>query len=247
MSDIAIKITNLSKTFFVHENPHYSLKGLFSSFFRQGRTKQFKVLDDINLEINKGDFVGIIGRNGTGKSTLLKLIAGIYASDRGGKIKVNGHLVPFLELGVGFNPELTGRENIYLNGTILGMTKKFLDRKYQDIVDFAELHDFMEMPVKNYSSGMMVRLAFSIAIQADAEIYILDEILAVGDAAFQQKSAGIIRQFIKEGKTVLFVSHSGQTIVNYCNRVIWINEGKVAFDGDPQTGVDKYTTSIQNT
>jgi ABC-type polysaccharide/polyol phosphate transport system ATPase subunit len=240
MSDVAIEIKNLSKTFYIAEDRKYSLKSLFASFFKQGKTRAFHALEDINLEIYKGEFVGIVGRNGSGKSTLLKLIAGIYSPDRGGKIKVHGRLVPFLELGVGFNPELTGKENIYLNGTILGMSKKYLDEKYDEIVKFAELEEFMEVPVKNYSSGMMVRLAFSIAVQTDADIYILDEILAVGDENFQRKSLSVINRMKREGKTILFVSHSMESIEKFCDRAVLLFDAHVAKVGKPVQVVDEY-------
>lgn len=239
-----IKVKNLNKTFRVHSDRKQTARELFASLFNQGRIDNFNALSDINFEINKGEFVGIIGRNGSGKSTLLKIVAGIYEGDKKSEVKVTGRIVPFLELGVGFNEELTGRENIFLNGTILGMTRSYLERKYKDIVEFSELEKFIDEPVKNYSSGMLVRLAFSIAIQADADIFILDEILAVGDALFQQKSADIIREFIREGKTVLFVSHSMDTIRHYCDRVIWIDKGTVRYDGDKDEGIRQYENHI---
>jgi ABC-type polysaccharide/polyol phosphate transport system ATPase subunit len=239
-----INVKKLNKTFRVHSDRKQTARELFVSLFSQGRIENFNALTDINFEIDKGEFVGIIGRNGSGKSTLLKIVAGIYAGDKGSEVNVRGKIIPFLELGVGFNEELTGKENIFLNGTILGMTRSYLERKYNDIVEFSELEQFIDEPVKNYSSGMLVRLAFSIAIQADADIFILDEILAVGDALFQQKSADIIREFIREGKTVLFVSHSMDTIRHYCDRVIWIDKGKVRYDGDKDEGIRQYENHI---
>lgn len=232
-NEIAIRITNVNKTFMLYEDQKFTLRSLFSSFFRQGKLKKFQPLKDINLEIGKGEFVGIMGKNGSGKSTLLKIIAGIFAPDKGGKVDYLGKLVPFLELGVGFNHDLSGRENIFLNGTILGMSRKFLESKFDEIVDFAEIRDFIDTPVKNYSSGMIVRLAFSIAIQADADIYILDEILSVGDAGFQRKSLAMINEFKKQGKTILFVSHNTGAIAEFCNRAILINESHIIADGDP--------------
>jgi len=248
--DIAISLKNVSKTFKIREDAKFTLRSLFASFFNQGKTRRFKALNNINLDIKKGEFVGIIGKNGSGKSTLLKIIAGIYDADKGSSIKVNGKLVPFLELGVGFNLELSGKENVYLNGTILGMTKKFLDQKYEEIVQFAELWDFMEMPVKNYSSGMIVRLAFSIAIQADAEIYILDEILSVGDTGFQKKSLQTIKNMKIRGKTILFVSHSTGAVKEMCDRAILINEHVIQAEGNPEKVTliyDKLFLSNQNT
>lgn len=232
-NEIAIRIQNVNKTFMIHEDQKTSLRSLFSSFFRQGKLRKFVPLKNINLEIYKGEFLGIMGKNGSGKSTLLKIIAGIYSPDKGGKVDYLGRLVPFLELGVGFNHDLSGRENIFLNGTILGMSRKFLESKFDEIVDFAEIRDFIDTPVKNYSSGMIVRLAFSIAIQADADIYILDEILSVGDAGFQRKSLAMINEFKKQGKTILFVSHNTGAIAEFCNRAILINDSEIIADGDP--------------
>ena len=241
-----IEIKNLNKTFKKHSNIKHTLRSLFTSFFNQGRVEKFHVLSDISFSVDSGDFFGIIGLNGSGKSTLLKLIANIYAPDKGSYLKVTGKVVPFLELGVGFNMELTGRENVYLNGTLLGMRKKYLDKIFDEIVDFADLHEFIDEPVKNYSSGMIVRLAFSIAIQADADIYILDEILAVGDGLFQQKSKDMIAKIIDAGKTVLFVSHDLGSIKNYCNKVAWIEKGKLKFVGDVETGTSLYYQDMVN-
>ncbi|RMD77364.1 ABC transporter ATP-binding protein [Candidatus Dojkabacteria bacterium] len=238
--EVAIKIRNLSKTFMIRENTKYTVKELVVSFFNQGRTKSYKVLDNINLDIYKGEFFGIIGGNGSGKSTLLKLIAGIYKPDDGSHIDYAGKLVPFLELGVGFNPDLTGRENIYLNGTILGMTLKFINTKIKDIIEFAEIGQYIDMPVKNYSSGMMVRLAFSIAIQSKADIYLLDEILSVGDARFQQKSIKIIYEFKRQGKTIVFVNHSMDAIRRLCDRVMLLKKGEYVV-GKPDKIIKMYT------
>lgn len=236
----AITVENLSKTFNIPEDRKTTLKSLVASMFNQGRSRRFKALDDINLDIEKGDFVGIVGRNGSGKSTLLKLIAGIYTPDKGGKVRIHGRLVPFLELGVGFNPDLSGRENIFLNGTILGMTHEYLETKFDEIVNFAELGEFIDLPVKNYSSGMMVKLAFSIAIQVDADIYILDEILSVGDEAFQGKSISVIQRLKKQGKTIVYVSHNMDSILRYCNKAVLIHEHKIHEQGSPAMVIDTY-------
>ncbi len=238
--DIAIELKNVTKTFYIPENRKATVKSFVVSFLRQGNTKRFIAVNDVSVDIKKGEFIGFIGRNGSGKSTLLKLIAGIYFPDKGSRIKLNGSLVPFLELGVGFNPEISGRENVFLNGTILGMTEEYLKSRYDEIVRFAELEDFMEMPVKNYSSGMMVRLAFSIAIQTDADIYILDEILAVGDAAFQQKCIRVIQDIKKRGKTIIYVSHSMNDIKQYCDRVLLLDQGKTICLGTPDKVIDEY-------
>lgn len=235
-----IKVENLSKSFLIAEDKKNSIRSLFTSRFNQGKSKTFYALKDINFSINSGEFVGIIGRNGSGKSTLLKIIAGIYTPDKGSKIEINGKIVPFLELGVGFNQELSGMENIYLNGTILGMSHDYIDSKLDEIIDFADLREFIYTQVKNYSSGMKVRLAFSIAIQSDADIYILDEVLAVGDTAFQNKSLGAINKLKKEGKTILYVSHSLGSIQQYCDRAILINQTKLIIDGTPNDVIDEY-------
>lgn len=240
MSQVAIKIENLSKTFYIKESKKETLKSLFTNFFNQGKTKEFKALNNINLEIYKGEFFGIIGHNGSGKSTLLKLIAGIFEPDYGGKIDYLGRLVPFLELGVGFNSELTGKENIFLNGTILGMSLRYLSKKYSEIVEFSEIGEFINMPVKNYSSGMMVRLAFAIAMQSKADIFLLDEVMSVGDAKFQKKSQKVIDQMKSDGKTIVHVSHSMGAIKKYCDRVLVLNQGEMYFLGNPEEAIKAY-------
>ena len=194
-----IQVKNLSKSFVIPHQRHDSLVEYLSHpkrIFKPSGEK-FTVLKDIDLDVYPGDFLGIMGRNGSGKSTLLKILAGIY-SPTSGSVKVKGKMVPFLELGVGFNSELSGRENVFLNGIILGLSRSFLQKKYDEIVKFAELEKFMDMPLKNYSSGMQVRLAFSIAIMADADVYILDEVLAVGDIEFQKKCFNIFREYKKK-------------------------------------------------
>lgn len=239
-----IKVENLSKTFKKHSKKADTLRYLFTHFFNQGALKKFKALDNVNFEVESGDFVGIIGKNGSGKSTMLKIIAGIYDPDKGGKVTTKGSIVPFLELGVGFNMELSGRENIYLNGTLLGMTKKFLDEKFEAILDFSGLHEFIDEPVKNYSSGMVLKLAFSIAIQTEADIYILDEILSVGDGLFQQKSKDMIINMTERGKTILFVSHDLGSVSTFCNKVVYIEKGKMKYFGETQTGVNLYKQDL---
>jgi ABC-2 type transport system ATP-binding protein len=222
----AIQIKNVKKSFFLPHEKHDTFIEYATNpariFKRAG--EQYEVLKDIDLEIYPGEFVGIMGRNGSGKSTLLKIMAGIY-EPTSGKVKVNGSMVPFLELGVGFNPELTGRENVYLNGIILGMKKSMLEKKYEEIVEFAELERFMDMPLKNFSSGMQVRLAFSIAIMADADIYILDEVLAVGDVAFQEKCFDVFRKYKKNGKTVILVTHGPGSVKQFCDRAVFLKDG----------------------
>lgn len=240
----SLMLRNVNKNFHIAGDRKFTFRELVGAWLQQGKTELFPALKDINFDLYPGDFLGIIGHNGSGKSTLLKLIAGIYNADKGSEIEINGMLVPFLELGVGFNPEFTGKENIYLNGTILGMKLKYLDEHYQDIVDFADLGQFINNPVKNYSSGMMVRLAFSIAIQANADIYILDEILGVGDEKFRRKTAAYVRKLAQEGKTIIFVSHELDEVSELCNKVAWIDHGELKFFGDTQEGLKLYNESI---
>lgn len=202
--DIAIKVNGVSKAFKLPHEKQNSVKGLFVNMFRGKRTfERQQVLKDISFDIKKGEFFGIVGRNGSGKSTLLKLMAGIYTPDKG-HIQVNGKLTPFIELGVGFNPELTGRENVFLNGALLGFNRKEMEAMYDEIVAFAELESFMDQKLKNYSSGMQVRLAFSIAIRANTDILVLDEVLAVGDEAFQRKCFAYFAK-LKQEKRQLFL------------------------------------------
>jgi ABC-2 type transport system ATP-binding protein len=202
--------------------------------------RNFTPLNDISFTVNEGDFFGIVGKNGSGKSTLLKTIAGIYEPNAG-SITVNGSLVPFIELGVGFNPELTGRENVFLNGALLGFSRKEITAMYGDIVDFAELHDFMDERLKNYSSGMQVRLAFSIAIQARGDILLLDEVLAVGDAAFQQKCFDYFEQLKRDKKTIIIVTHDMNAVKRFCNRALIIRNGVIEKIGKPNEIADLYT------
>lgn len=182
-------------------------------------------LTDINFEVKKGEFYGIVGRNGGGKSTLLKIISGIYSPTQG-QVHINGKLTPFIELGVGFNPELSGRENVFLNGALLGFNRKEMSAMYDDIVRFAELERFMDQKLKNYSSGMQVRLAFSIAIRAESDILVMDEVLAVGDAAFQKKCFEVFRDLKRSGRTIILVTHDMMNVEKFCDRVLVINEGK---------------------
>ena len=194
---------------------------------------------DVNLKFTNGNIYGVIGANGAGKSTTLKLISGILKPTEG-TIRTNGNIVPMLELGAGFDLELTGKENIYLNGAILGYSKEYLESKYDDIIEFAEIRDFIDMPIRNYSSGMMARLAFSIASVVQPEILIVDEILAVGDVAFQEKSFNRMKELMSGGATVLFVSHDLEKIEEMCDKVIWLNRGKVVMFGDTDEVCKEY-------
>ena len=202
--------------------------------------EKFKALDNISFEVKKGERIGIIGHNGAGKSTLLKLISRV-TGPTDGKIYLNGRVASMLEVGTGFHPELTGRENVYMNGAILGMTKKEIDAKMEDIIEFSEVREFIDTPVKRYSSGMYVKLAFSVAAHLDSEIMIMDEVLAVGDMAFQNKCIQKMKSVSEEdNRTILYVSHNMNTIRQLCNRVIVLNHGTIAFDGDVEEGIKSY-------
>ena len=204
--------------------------------------EEFWALRDVSFEVRKGEVLGIIGHNGAGKSTLLKVISGILKPTTG-SVQVNGTIVPMLELGSGFDFDLTGRENVFLNGAILGYSEQFLKGKYKEIAEFSELGQFIDVPLRNYSSGMVMRLAFSIATVVQPDILIVDEILAVGDAEFQEKSKRRMLQLMGGGTTVLFVSHSIQQIREMCNRVIWLERGEVVMTGDTKSGCDAYEAS----
>ncbi len=237
--EVAISVQNLHKSFKLPTERAWGLKqAIFNRLKGIKGYKEQKVLNGISFDIHKNEFVGIVGRNGSGKSTLLKTLAKIYFPEKG-TITINGNLIPFIELGVGFNPDLTGRENIYLNGALLGFSNKEMDTMYEDIVEFAELGDFMDQKLKNYSSGMQVRLAFSIAIRAKGDILLLDEVLAVGDAAFQKKCNDYFTE-IKGKQTVILVTHSMDNIRKFCNRAILIEKGKILLDDNPQKVAKAY-------
>lgn len=239
--DMAIQVNNLTKTFKIPLEPTNRLKHQITSIFKKNKDyRKFTPLKNVSFEIKKGEFFGIVGRNGSGKSTLLKTIAGIYTPNSG-SVKVNGSLVPFIELGVGFNPELSGRENVYLNGALLGFSRSEIDTIYDEIVKFAELEDFMDEKLKNYSSGMQVRLAFSVAIQAKADILVLDEVLAVGDAAFQQKCFDYFENLKHNKQTIVFVTHDMSAVRRFCSRAIYIEDGKIKHQGSPVDIADIYT------
>lgn len=225
-----INVEHVSMKFRMANDRVDSLKEYLVAFMEHRlQYKEFQVLDDISFEVKKGEVVGIIGKNGAGKSTLLKIIAGVMTPTKG-NVTVEGNIVPMLELGSGFDDELTGKENIFLNGAILGYSKEFLEEKYQEILDFSELGEFINMPIRNYSSGMMMRLAFSVATVVQPEILIVDEILAVGDEGFQNKSKARMLELMSGGTTVLFVSHSIGQIEEMCDRVIWLENHKIKMD-----------------
>ena len=238
-NDIAITVSNLSKSFKLPTEKAFGLKqAIFNRLRGIKGFKEQKVLNNIDLTIKKGEFLGIVGRNGSGKSTLLKTLAGIYYPEKG-EILINGNLIPFIELGVGFNPELTGRENVYLNGALLGFSHAEMEKMYNEIWEFAELKDFQDQKLKNYSSGMQVRLAFSIAIRAKGDILLLDEVLAVGDAAFQQKCNDYFES-LHGNQTVILVTHSMENITKFCDRAILIENGKKILDGNPKEVAKAY-------
>jgi len=243
MEDVAIKVENVSKIFRLPHEKTSSVKSVFVNFYRRQKGYELQsALKDVSFEIKKGEFFGIVGRNGSGKSTLLKLLAGIYVPSKG-QVHVRGNLTPFIELGVGFNPELTGRENVYLNGALLGFNRKEMDAMYSDIVSFAELGKFMDQKLKNYSSGMQVRLAFSIAIRAQSDILLIDEVLAVGDAAFQQKCYDYFQEIKNSSKTVIFVSHDMDAVKRFCTRCLFLDDGQVQRVGGPNEIADTYVRS----
>lgn len=239
--NIAVRIDHVEKSFRLPTENTNSLKRTLVNYFKgiKGYRNQ-EVLRDISFEVKKGDFFGIVGRNGSGKSTLLKIISQIYYPEKG-NVEVNGKLVSFIELGVGFNPELTGKENVYLNGAMLGFSTSEIDEMYNDIVEFSELADFMNQKLKNYSSGMQVRLAFAVAIQAKSDILVLDEILAVGDEAFQRKCNDYFLKAKEQEKTIILVTHSMDAVRKYCNRAVLIDKGKIKVIGTPDEVANQYS------
>lgn len=243
--DIAIKISNVSKEFLLPHQKASSLKSVFLNPFSKFKNEKQLALNKVSFEIKKGEFFGIVGRNGSGKSTLLKCMAGVYTPNKG-YIKHSGKLVPFIELGVGFNPELSGRDNVYLNAALFGFSRNETDKMYDEIVEFAELEKFMDQKLKNYSSGMQVRLAFSIAIKAQGDILVLDEVLAVGDAAFQRKCNEYFSMLKRTNKTVVLVTHDMNAIEKYCDKAVLISEGNIKSIGGPQDIAYQYTIDNLN-
>ncbi|NCA77620.1 MAG: ABC transporter ATP-binding protein [Alphaproteobacteria bacterium] len=242
-NEIAVKVDHVSKCFEIPQERRNTIREKVIGFRKKTIYERYNALDDVSLEIRKGEFFGIIGRNGSGKSTLLKIIAGIYSSDSG-TVRVNGQVSPFLELGVGFNPELSGKDNIFLNGTILGLTFKEIEKKYPKILEFSELERFIHLKVKNYSSGMQVRLAFSVAIHANKEILLMDEVLAVGDSNFQSKCLTEFINFKHQRKTIILVTHDMATAQKYCDRLMLLRNGKEVLTGSSREVASEYI--IQN-
>ncbi len=237
--NIAINVNHVYKSFNIYYDRANTLKERMLFFARNKRREKREVLNDINLEIKKGETVALIGVNGSGKSTLLKLMTKIIFPNKG-TIETKGKLTSLLELGAGFHPDFSGRENIYFNSSIFGLTRKEIDERIDQIIEFSELKDFIDNPVRTYSSGMYMRLAFSVAINVDAEILLIDEILSVGDQHFQEKCFNKMRELKKEGKTMVFVTHSMESVRNLCDRAVWLYEGKVRMDGNTEEVVNEY-------
>jgi ABC-2 type transport system ATP-binding protein len=240
MAEPAILVRDVSKDFLLPHLRQTTIKSGVLNMFRRSQTLEVQhVLHDISFAVERGEFLGVVGRNGSGKSTLLKILAGIYPSTSG-DVSVFGKLVPFIELGVGFHPELTGRENVYLNGALLGFSKREVDSMYEDIVSFADLENSMDQKLKNYSSGMQVRIAFSIATRAKADVLLIDEVLAVGDAAFKSKCFDHFHALKEKGTTIVFVTHDMRAVLEFCDRVILIEGGRIAAQGGAEEMAEKY-------
>src|SRR5271166_3666232 len=241
---VVVRVENVTQRFrVIHERPD-SLRELFSKFLRH--RVSYHVLDavkDVSLDVPRGQMLGLIGRNGSGKSTLLKIIAGVY-KPTAGRVHINGTIAPLIELGAGFHHELTGRENILLNGLLMGYSKKQMREREQSIIDFAEIGEFIDAPIKQYSSGMHTRLAFAVATEVNPQILILDEVLAVGDAAFQEKCFARIQDFRQAGKTIIFVSHAMPSVVRFCDRAILLEKGSIVADGDPTEVAEIYKSLL---
>lgn len=238
-----IEVKDVSMRFNLGVEKNMSLKqfliDLFNPKKKKKKKEEFWALKNLNFEVKNGEVIGFVGSNGAGKSTLLKIVAGVMKPTKGQVISY-GNICPMIELGAGFDPDLTARENIYLNGAVMGYSQELLDSKFQEIVDFSELHDFLDVPVKNFSSGMVARLAFSIATIVEPEILIVDEILSVGDIAFQAKSEKKMKSMIGGGTTVLYVSHSIESIKKLCDRVVWLEHGEVQMIGPTKEVIKKY-------
>ena len=237
--NIAIKVDHVYKSFDIYYDRANTLKERALFWMRNKRKEKREVLKDINLDIKKGETVALIGVNGSGKSTLLKLMTQIIFPNKG-TIETKGKLTSLLELGAGFHPDFSGRENIYFNSSIFGLTRKEIDGRLDQIIEFSELQDFIDNPVRTYSSGMYMRLAFSVAINVDADILLIDEILSVGDQHFQEKCFNKMRELKKEGKTMVFVTHSMDSVKNLCDRAVWLSDGVVRMDGNTEEVVDEY-------
>jgi ABC-type polysaccharide/polyol phosphate transport system ATPase subunit len=240
-NQIVIKFEKVGKKFKIGQK--LLLKEALLDIFKPASTKDFWALKDVNIEVKKGETLGIIGPNGSGKSTILKLIAGVMVPTEG-QVVIKGKVAPLIELGSGFHPELTGRENIYLDGSILGLSKKEINRRYKEIVDFAELWEFIDTPIKHYSFGMYMRLGFSVAVNVNPDILLIDEVLAVGDSAFQQKCIDKMNEFKKAGVTIVFISHNLETVKNFCNIALFVKDGQLKYSGDVEDSIEQYTRTL---
>ena len=236
---IAIKVDHVYKSFNIYYDRANTLKERALFWMRNKRKEKREVLKDITLDIKKGETVALIGVNGSGKSTLLKLMTQIIFPNKG-TIETHGKLTSLLELGAGFHPDFSGRENIYFNSSIFGLTKKEIDKRIEKVIEFSELQEFIDNPVRTYSSGMYMRLAFSVAINVDADILLIDEILSVGDQHFQEKCFNKMRELKQEGKTMVFVTHSMDSVKKLCDRAVWLSDGKIRMDGDTENVVNEY-------
>ncbi len=236
---VVIEVRDLEKTFRIPDQKVDTLKERVLHPLHQADSRELRALRDVSFDVREGEFFGIVGRNGSGKSTLLKILASIYRADAG-RIRMSGRLAPFIELGVGFNPDLTARENVALNGVMLGLTRREAAGKLDSVLDFAELREFVDLKLKNYSSGMMVRLAFSVMVEADADMMLVDEVLAVGDAAFGQKCMDVFRDKRKAGKTVVLVTHDMAAVQSFCDRAMLLHDGAVRYLGDPEETALRY-------
>jgi len=243
-SQNVIEVHNLTKVYHLYDKPQDRLKEALNPFGKKYH-HDFYALHDVSLSIKKGETVGIIGKNGAGKSTLLKIITGVLTPSNG-EVKVDGKIASLLELGAGFNPEMTGYENIYLNGTLMGFSTEEIDEKIDAILEFAGIGEFIHQPVKMYSSGMFARLAFSVSINVEPDILIVDEALSVGDIAFQMKCFKKFQEFQEEGRTILFVTHALDTVIRYCNRGLVIDQGRVVVDSDAKEAVDAFKKITTN-
>jgi len=230
---VVIEVRDLDKVFRIPDQRIDSLKERATHPLRRVHHRRLQALRDVSFEVRSGEFFGIVGRNGSGKSTLLKILASIYRADRG-TVRMAGRLAPFIELGVGFNPELTSRDNVVLNGVLMGLSRREAERRRDEVIDFAELREFTDLKLKNYSSGMMVRLAFATMVQADPDIMLIDEVLAVGDARFAQKCMDVFQDRRRAGRTLLLVTHNMPTVQSLCDQALLLHDGEQRFLGDPE-------------
>ena len=236
---IAIEIKNIRKSYFILHEKKMLVNDIIFAFFKKKKVEEFVALKNISFEVKQGESVGVIGDNGAGKTTILKLLSGVTVPTLG-TVKVNGRVAGLLELGAGFHPDLTGRENIYLNGSILGLSKKEINEKFDAIVDYSGIEEFIDIPIKNYSSGMFVRLGFAVAVHVNPDILLIDEVLAVGDQSFQSKCLRTIEKFRRQGKTLIFVSHDLNIVRHICDRVILLDKGEIAAEGEAEKIISRY-------